>query len=249
MKLLSLLLTLVTGILFLVGGIISLKVKNKDKLNYFIVALAFVIIIDLLIVDLAPEVLELFEDLNLINRIINISIFVILGIVILKILDLFIPDHHHEHHDKNDNKIEHASHIKHIGLLTLISLVLHNILEGFALYGIATTNFKVGLLICVSVALHNIPLGTHIFNSLDIKKNKLWLTLLTLSSFIGGILCLLIGPISNYILGVITSITIGMLIYIALFELLEELIHNIKRKETKIGLVTGIIILIISLFL
>ena len=32
-------------------------------------------------------------------RIILISLFIILGILALKILDFFIPDHHHEHHE------------------------------------------------------------------------------------------------------------------------------------------------------
>ena len=47
----GLILTLIAGLFFLVGGLISLKVKNKDKLNHFSIALALIIILNLLIMD------------------------------------------------------------------------------------------------------------------------------------------------------------------------------------------------------
>ncbi len=242
-------LTLIAGLFFLLGGLISKKFKNKESLNTFSVSLAFVIIITLIVSDLIPEILELLEEYKLLTRIILIILFVILGILVLKILDLFIPDHHHEHHDNEKNKKEHISHVKHIGTITVISLILHNLLEGFAIFGMTLNSFKLGLMICVSVALHNIPLGTHIFSSLDFKKNKVLITVLTFSSFIGGLIFLLVGEISNIVLAVITCITLGMLLYIGLLELLPEMITHRKEKESKIGIGIGLILLIISLFI
>ena len=242
-------LTLIAGLFFLVGGIISLKVKNKDKLNHFSIALALVIIINLLVMDLIPEVFELLDSYDLSFKILIILIFGILGILILKGLDFFIPDHHHEHHDNESNKKEHISHLKHIGTLTLISLILHNLLEGFAIAGLTFNNFEMGIMICISVALHNIPLGTTIFSSIDIKKNKLLVLSLTLSSFIGGLFFLLIGEISSLVLAIISTITLGMLIYIAFMELLPELYQNIKKKETILGLLTGIVLIVISMLI
>lgn len=242
----GLILTLIAGLFFLIGGLISLKIKNKEKLNAFSIALAFIIIINLLLMDLIPEILELLESYDLSFKILIIAIFGILGILVLKILDFFIPDHHHEHHDDEIDKREHISHINHIGTLTLISLILHNLLEGFAIAGMALNNLEVGLMICISVALHNIPLGTTIFSSLDIRKNKFLIGILTLSSFVGGLVFLIIGNISDLVLAVISIITIGMLIYISLLELLPEIWQNKKKRETIIGLIAGIIIIIIS---
>ena len=242
----GLILTLIAGIFFLIGGLISLKVKNKDKLNAFSIALALVIIINLLAMDLIPEIFELLESYSTSFKIMIMIAFGVLGILLLKVLDMFIPDHHHDHHENETNKQEHISHMKHIGTLTLISLVLHNILEGFAIAGMTVNNFKIGLMVCVSVALHNIPLGTHIFTSLDMKKNKLLVAILTLSSLIGGIIFLAFGTISPLVLAIISIITLGMLIYISVLELLPELWTNRKKKETIIGLIVGIIIIIIS---
>lgn len=242
----GLILTLIAGLFFLIGGLISLKIKNKEKLHIFSIALAFIIIINLLVMDLIPEILELLESYDLSFKILIIAIFGILGVLVLKVLDFFIPAHHHEHHDDELDKSEHISHIKHIGTLTLISLILHNLLEGFAIAGMALNDFKVGLMICISVALHNIPLGTTIFSSLDIHKNKILISVLTLSSFVGGLIFLIIGNISDLVLAVISVITLGMLIYISLLELLPEIWQNKKKKETIVGLIIGMIIIGIS---
>lgn len=246
-KIYGVILTLIAGAFFLIGGLISKKFKNKEALNHFSIALAFIIMLNLIFTDLIPETLELLEDYKTSSRIIMIITFIILGILLLKILDFFIPDHHHDHHENEKNIKEHLSHEKHIGTLTVISLILHNVLEGFAIFGMSLNDFKLGIMICISVALHNIPLGTHIFSSLSLEKNKGLIGILTLSSLIGGIIFLIVGNISNLVLAIITCLTLGMLIYIELFELFPEMIHCIKKKETIIGIIIGLIILGISL--
>ena len=248
-KLYSVILTLIAGLFFLLGGLISKKFKNKEVLNHFSIALAFIIMLNLIFTDLIPESLELLEAYKTSSRIFMIISFIILGILILKVLDFFIPDHHHDHHEEEKNIKEHISHEKHIGTLTVISLILHNVLEGFAIFGLSLNDFKLGIMICISVALHNIPLGTHIFSSLSLNKNKGLISILTLSSLIGGIIFLIVGEISNLLLAIITCITLGMLIYIEIFELLPEMLHSIKKKETIIGLIVGLIILGISLLI
>ena len=245
----GLILTFIAGLFFLIGGFIALKVRNKDKLNVFSIALAFVIIINLLINELFLEILELLEGYDLGFKIILILLFSVIGILLLKILDLFIPAHHHDHHDDEVDKKEHNSHIKHIGTLTLIGLMLHNLLEGFAIAGMTLSDFKIGLMVSLSVALHNIPLGTHIFSSIDMRKNKILALALTLSSLVGGLIFFLIGNISLFVLAIISIITFGMLIYISIVELLPEILSNLKKKEAIIGVVTGIIIVVISMFI
>lgn len=248
-KIIGILLTIVAGLFFLIGGLISLKVKDKEKLNHFSVALALVIMIGLMFWDLTPEIIELLEGVSYIKSILIVTISLIIGFSILKVLDLFIPNHHHNHHEINDNKKEHDSHIKHIGTLTIISLILHNILEGFAILGMTINNFKIGLLITISVALHNIPLGTHIFSTTNIKKNKLLISVLTLSSLVGGLIFMIFKDINHLILSIVTSITLGMIFYIIICELLPEVLTNIKNKETRYGIFIGIIVIFLSMFI
>ena len=249
MKLMGLLLALISGLFFLVGLIIANKTKNKEKLSYFAISLAFIVMLNLIIFDLIPEVLEIFN-----SQLLTAVILILLGMGILKLLDLFIPDHHHDHKDDEKNHHEHNSHVYHIGVVTLISLLLHNIIEGIAIYGLATNNFNSGLFMCLGVSLHNIPLGIEIAVSLAKLDNKKWynrilITVLSLSSLFGALLASLFGSISELFLGVVTCLTLGMLIYIALFELLPEIYNNHKHKEVYYGIIIGVIIIILSLLL
>lgn len=247
-NLLGLLFTLLTGIFFLVGGFISLKVKDKDKLNRFSVALAFVIMLGLIFGDLLPEGLELLEEYSLAKKIGLVVIFGSIGFMMLKLLDILVPHHHHEHHEINDDTVEHIEHNNHVGTLTIISLILHNIIEGCAIFGLAINSLKVGFLTAISVALHNIPLGTHIFSAIDYKKNSKLIFLLTISSLLGGLIFIVFGSINDFVLACITLITLGMIIYIDLFELMPSVKCDYKSKETILGLFLGIIIIILSLF-
>ena len=52
--------------------------------------------------------------------------------------------------------------------------------------------------------------------------------------------------IVNSILCALISITLGMLIYIALFELLCEVKENIRKKELQLGLISGVILVALS---
>jgi len=249
MNLTGLLLSLLAGLFFVVGFIIANKAKNKEKLSYFAIALAFVVMLNLIVFDLIPEVLEIFKS----NILIAIML-IIIGLTILTVLDLFIPDHHHDHKDNEHNHHEHNSHVYHIGLVTLISLLLHNIIEGIAIYGLTVSSIESGLFMCIGVALHNIPLGIEIAFALSKLKNKKWsnkflLTILSLSSFMGGLIVSLFGNISELFLGIITCITLGMILYIAIFELLKEIYNNRKHKEVYYGIIVGVIILIFSLLL
>ncbi len=248
-KIYGIFLTLIAGLFFLIGGVIASKVQNKDKFNHFSVAMAFIIMFGLIVFDLVPEIIELFQDYSLSQSFIIFLIFALVGFLILKGLDLMIPHHHHNHKDNEKNKKEHIEHEHHVGTITILSLILHNILEGFAIFGMTISDLRVGILIAVSVGLHNVPLGMHIFSTLNIKENKLATLGLVLSSLIGGIMFLVVGSISDLIIGIITSITLGMLIYIALWELLPEIKCAIRKHETMAGLGVGALILIVSLFI
>ena len=83
-KLYSVILTLIVGLFFLLGGLISKKFKNKEVLNHFSIALAFIIMLNLIFTDLIPESLELLEAYKTSSRIFMIISFIILGILILK---------------------------------------------------------------------------------------------------------------------------------------------------------------------
>lgn len=235
MNIQAIFITLLSGLSFFIGYLITKLIKDEKKLITFSVGFSFTIILGLIFTDLLPECLE-FTDNKLI-----ILIFVILGILLLKVLDLFIPDHEHEHTKKKD-------HMEHIGLISTLALFIHNVIEGTAIYTATLSSISIGLFTSLGVSFHNIPLGIQISSLVKNKKEKLTLLkILSLSSIFGVIILKLFKiTLTSYISGILISITLGMLIYIAFFELLCEIKENMKKKELLIGIITGIVLILVS---
>lgn len=133
--------------------------------------------------------------------------------------------------------------------MTSIALIIHNIVEGIGIYGIATSSIKSGIIYAIAVGMHNIPFGLEISTMLNKSQNKhkkIYLTILTLSTFIGGLFTMLFKDnLTDFVQGILLSVTIGMILYLLLAELLTELKEN-WHKETIFGIITGIVIIIIG---
>lgn len=243
-QVMELLLTLLVGLLILLGSSFAFIFKNDKRFIDFSISLGFGVMISLILFELIPEVIELLSiEKNIVSTIFLTIIFIAIGIIILKILDLFIPDH--------DTKSV-SNNLYHIAIITSVSLIIHNILEGMAVYSSLVNSMKMGIFVCVGVGVHNIVLGmviTSFFYKFNKDKKKTLLIMLgvSLSTFFGGIIGLLIGNTNELIEGIILAITLGMLIYITIFELLPHIIHSKNKKDSILGIIIGIIILIISL--
>ena len=90
----SLVMTLVTGLFMLIGLIIITFTKNNEKVVNFSISMAFGVMVMLVILELIPESYELVSDsFNKPLNFVIIFLFILIWIIILKILDKFIPDH------------------------------------------------------------------------------------------------------------------------------------------------------------
>ena len=236
----ALLLTIITGLFFLLGIFLNKICKSNKNINILSISLSFIILINLIIFDIIPEIKESITFYTF--------LFIILGLVLLKLMDFFVPHHHHEHKEKNDNIKEHNNHLNHIGFITIMALLLHNVIENMALFNVTIPNFKAGILMCLGIGLHNIPLGFQIGSNLK-NKGKFNIFILTISGFIGGIISLLFKDIPESVTIYLLSFTLGMLIYLTIFELLKEVMQNIKNKYTYFGFIIGIILTIILRFI
>lgn len=234
----GLLITLIAGLFFLVGTLISLYSKNQKNLISFSVGISFIVLILLILLDILPESIELIENYKYFKIIIGI----IVGLSILLILEKFVPHHH-------DNE-EHHHNLVHIGIMTSIALIIHNIIEGAGIYSIAITSIKSGLIYAFGVALHNIPFGIKITAMLkEESKTKMciYIFLLTISTFIGGLsIHIFNGFLSDEIIGFVLSITIGMIIYIIFFELLKLFKDNFNKYSIS-GVIVGILLMLIGM--
>ena len=238
---LALLTTALLGVFILIGVLISYFFKKSEKIVLYSIGLAFGVIVMLIFTDLLPEIIECIP----ISRIYIPIISIVLGFLMLRILDNFVPDH--ENKEKKDNLI-------HIGVMSSIALGLHNIIEGMAIYSSMLSSTKLGLALTLGVGFHNIPLGIVIGGAFyqsnnDKYKSILNILLVSLSTFVGGLLMFMfnINELSPTIEGILLSITLGMLLFIVLDELLPKVKKNIKNKAIISGITTGIILLLISM--
>lgn len=235
----GIILTILTGLFFLIGIVILKNIKNKEKLSLFTISLACVVMFGLLTFDLLPELLE--------SKKIYLIIPGIIGFSLLIILDKLIPHHHHEHSENKCDIHDHDLHLNHIGIVTIISLAIHNMLEGLTLYSVTLNSLNSGILMMIGVSLHNIPLGFQIGNSIDNHKyNKFLIFFLCISSFLGALIIIIFGNLNEIIENILLSLTFGMLLYILIFELFNEIKSSLKKKETIYGIIIGVVILIVT---
>jgi len=243
----ELLITTAVGLFMLLGSVLILVTKNNKKIINISTGLGFGILVFLTVFELIPEVIEIFSSkYDIIKTILIVISLITVGLLLLKLLDKFIPDH-----DEDDNN---KKHFLHIGIVTSIAILVHNILEGIVVYSALSNNLNLGILLCIGVGLHNIPLGMFITSSFykatnNLKKTITIMILLSLSTFLGGVTCLIFNNliVESMINASIISITIGMLIYIILFELLPSVIK--EKKYTSIGILISLLISVIVLFL
>lgn len=257
MKYIGLALTLLVGLFILLGNVFASKFKDNKRFTDFSISLAFGVIIALIVLEILPETYEiLIGELSLFRVIICIIILVLIGIFLLKILDSFIPHHEHEAHHNHKHKNEdcHNNHLNHIGLISASAVIIHNVIEGMSLYLVSSNDIMSGLLMCIGIGLHNIPMGlviaTTLYSSNYSKKQTLLVTLIvSLSTFVGGLIMFLLGGVPILIEGILLGITLGMLIYIAIFELFHQIYHMKNKKICNIGISFGIILLVITLII
>lgn len=243
MNIIGLISTLLLGLFIIFGAFIIHAFKNKDKFLLISLGMAFGVMMMLIFVELLPEVYEIFSENN--NFIISCLIIISLalgGLLLLKVLDKFIPDH--DDSDAEDN-------LMHIGIVSSIAIIIHNVIEGMAVYNTMSTEVSLGILLSIGVGLHNIPLGMIIssafYKSIDNKeKSNIIIVLISLSTFVGGLIMGIFNFTNEIVIGILLSLTIGMLLYINIIEILPKLIKSDNKKTVIISVITGVIVLFLS---
>lgn len=262
----GIIITFVLGIFLLLGAAVVTLARHSHWIEQLSIAIALGTMVMLAVLDLIPEVLETFHG----NGRILAVVFVLLGIAVLKLLDSFIPNHEHGHKATHSHKHDHEEepahgheneqhhlqeepteeNVIHIGIISAVAIILHNIVEGMAVYSLASESVKVGILVGLGVGLHNIPMGMLVYSTLKTESKKKRILIMGAaagSTFLGGLLMALISPVLNsFVVGSLICLALGMLIYIIFFELLPHLLHSKNYWLSIGGTMLGIAIILVS---
>ncbi len=220
-----LLFTFLGSIGSLIGGLILIsREKFALKMSHFLASFAAGTFLGAAFLDLLPEALHEAEELN-----INVSLWVLVGIVFFFLIERAIHwfHHHEEYH-------EHEKETKSTVPLIIIGDTMHNFVDGVVIAATFLVSIPLGIVTTLAVAAHEIPqeigdFGLLLHKGLSRKKVILVNILSASAAFAGAIITYLAGNALEDYLPIFLAVTAGFFIYIAASDLIPE-IHHEKRK-------------------
>lgn len=253
------LLTTIAGLSTGIGSLIALIAKRTNT-NFLSLSLGFSagIMLYVSFMEMMPEALQ-----NLVgmygekqgNLFLIIAFFA--GIAIINLIDFLIPESVNPHEVQGvEDMDDKTAQMKRTGIVVALSIAIHNFPEGIATFTSALTSMDVAIPITVAIAIHNIPEGiavaVPIYHATGSRKKAFWYSFLSgLSEPAGALLAYLFlmhywTPAIN---GIVLSAVSGIMVFISLDELLPSAEKYGKHHLSIIGLVAGMFVMAISLFL
>lgn len=188
------------------------------------------------------------------------------GIALIAIIDKLVPHHDNPHefdHTEDlklsEGKIQSTPMHKKLlrtGMLTAVAIGIHNFPEGMATFAGALKDISLGIPIAIAIAIHNIPEGlavsVPIYYSTGNRKKAFWYSFLSgLAEPLGAIVgyFLLLQFFNDTVFGVVYGGIAGIMVFIALDQLLPAAEEYGSHHITIYGLVSGMFIMAISLVL
>lgn len=227
------LITLIAGLATGIGALLTFYAKKPNTL-FLSLSLGFSagIMLYVSFMEILPMAIQISSQTDML-----LGFF--MGVIVIALIDIIIPNNENPHeffHKPSDlmqlQKPIVRRHLLKTGLLTALAIAIHNFPEGFITFVSLLEYPQIGIGIAVAIALHNIPEGiaisVPIFYATNNRIKSFWYSFLSgLSEPIGAIVgyMLLKQFLSQTVLGMILSATAGIMVYIAL----EELLPTAKR--------------------
>jgi len=238
---------IVVSLISLIGVFtLSLKQETLRKILLFLVSFAVGGLFGDAFIHLLPES---FEKLG---TKLSTSLYTIAGILIFFILEKFIRWRHC--HSPSSSEHTHP-----VVALNLIGDGVHNFIDGMVIAASFLVNIPLGITTSLAVIFHEIPqeigdFGVLVHGGLSVKKALFFNFLSALTSILGAVICLVIGPhIKGYTLALL-PITAGGFLYIAGSDLIPELHQGCDIKVSSaiwqfVFIVLGIMVMVLLVLL
>lgn len=177
------------------------------------------------------------------------------GVGLIAALDHLFPNPH-EGLDKHDFEDNSRKHVARVGIMAAIAITAHNFPEGMATFFATLDDPTVGLPLAVAIAIHNIPEGVSIaipvYFATNSKVKAIGACAISamaepIGAAIGyfALQTLLTQSVYGWIFGIIA----GVMVFLALDELLPAAKKYAKGHETVYGMIAGMGAIALSLVL
>ena len=248
----ALVLSALAGLSTMIGALIIVFTKQKDekkneKLVTISLGFAAGVMVSVSLTDLFPIANESLTGFcgNTLGVLLSI-VFLVAGMLLAAALDHFVP---HQEYDEKSGEAPHKNLLR-VGFVSMLAIGLHNFPEGIATFMAGYENATLGISIAVAIAFHNIPEGIAVampiyFGSGSRKKAFGYTFLSGIAEPVGALLAFLIlRPFMNdAVLGAVFSLVAGIMMYIAVEELIPSSRQYGHDRMALVATLTGIAIM------
>lgn len=245
----ALILSTLAGLSTMIGALIIVFAKKKDekkneKLVTISLGFAAGVMVSVSLTDLFPIAHDSLTSFfgNTLGVLLAV-VFLVAGMFLAAMLDRLVP---HQEFDENIGEAPHKNLLR-VGFVSMLAIGLHNFPEGIATFMAGYENATLGFSIAIAIAFHNIPEGIAVampiyFGSGSRKKAFGYTFLSGIAEPIGALLAFLVlRPFLNgAVLGAVFSLVAGIMIYIAVEELIPSSRQYGHDRMALIATLTGI---------
>jgi len=155
----------------------------------------------------------------------------------------------------SDNKVN-KSKLMRTGLFTALAIAIHNFPEGLATFVSALQEPSLAIPLVVATAIHNIPEGIAVsvpiyYATEDRKKSFFYSFASGLSEPVGALIgyLILMPFMSDVVYGILFAAVAGIMVFISVDELLPSARAYGEHHLSIYGLIAGMAVMAISLWL
>jgi ZIP family zinc transporter len=178
------------------------------------------------------------------------------GIAFIGLIDRLVPYPQNPHEVRRVEEVEGGTDtgLYRTGLFTAVAIAIHNIPEGMATFYAATADLRIGLSIAVAIAIHNIPEGIAVSVPVCCATGSrirafLYALLSGLAEPAGALIAffLLLPFFSVGLLGLLFAGVSGIMVFVALDELLPAAREYGEAHCAVYGLIAGMALMAVVL--
>lgn len=223
-------------------GFFILWIQKQDNVIAKSLGFSSGVLVFVSIFDLLPNSLFYFKKAFIPGfHLLFCILFFLMGILLSTILN-----------ENIHNRIGDNNSLYQIGILSMLAIILHNIPEGIITYLTTTVEYNTGILLAFSIACHNIPEGICIAIPIYYATNNKWkafkmILLSALSEPLGACIAAFFFKenLSDMMIAIFLSLVSGIMISLALLEILPEA-KKYSLKYTILYSLLGFIVMLIS---
>lgn len=216
------------------GGVAAFMLKRPSRrFMGTVLGLAGGLMIAIVCFELLPEA---FEMAGLTTGIAGI----ILGVVLVTIIDLLVPDR-----DFTQRNIRDWGYIR-AGIILGLGIAVHNFPEGLAIGSGLAVDLRLGLSLALAIGFHNMPEGLAMAMPMMIGGySRVRILLATVIAGVpmgfGAFVGMLLGEISPQLVSLCLSFAGGTMLYITCGELIPKSQNVYRGRASAFGIILGII--------